>query len=306
MVDNPLPNFPKFSPNEENPPSSPPLKEEVISVGSVYSSDKISKRNTILGVLGVVFFLFSTLGALFLVKQRQETRKMASGQWWSCRVQGETIIITNNSNQQSEEVICVDKRGVDNASGCPCPDGSGGGRCDDGHLEVWKGRLAAGEIKTCTWLGGSPDGCAIFQLDIVHYVNGKWEGLNGCWYIKNNCDATCTPPPFPSSPPSSRACLWVKAFRVEGDITKPENWHELSLDELKNLKPGDKVYFGVGGSGSGIDRARFRINEGVWQEVGRDHLIPGIPRAFYLEYIIPEGVTDFVVEGQLHNPSGWF
>src|SRR3972149_6211544 len=107
-----------------------------------------------------------------------------------------------------------------------------------------------------------------------------------------------TPTPKPTSPPvKSARCLNVKAYDA--------NWNVLSSDDLKNLSPGNTVRFAVAGeatSGS-FDKARFSLNNSSLGETSNKK--PGT-QEFYVEYEIPENVTDFQVKGEVHHSElGW-
>jgi len=93
-------------------------------------------------------------------------------------------------------------------------------------------------------------------------------------------------------------CGWIKAYNLD--------WQELDQAGLSGLAAGDHLYFSVIGSDQGAgtaDRARFRVNSGSWQETTNKK--PGA-KEFYVEYVLPAGVTDFRVEAEVHYPSkGW-
>jgi hypothetical protein len=81
------------------------------------------------------------------------------------------------------------------------------------------------------------------------------------------------------------------------------SWQEVPQEQLDSLKPGDQVYLSVLGSTRNIDKARFRINGGEWQETTSKKETTG---EFYISYIIPTGVTNFRIEAEVHHPTlGW-
>jgi len=82
------------------------------------------------------------------------------------------------------------------------------------------------------------------------------------------------------------------------------SWQEISQEQLNSLHSEDQVYFSVlGEPSSAIDKARFRINSGEWQETTNRKEDAG---EFYISYIIPSGVTNFKVEAEVHHPTlGW-
>jgi hypothetical protein len=106
-----------------------------------------------------------------------------------------------------------------------------------------------------------------------------------------------TPTPTPTETYAS--CLEIQVFDTEWD----------PIVDLSSLIAGDVVRFTVSGetnSGS-FDKARFRINSPTWRTVVVAKK-PGTDN-FYDEYTIPEGVTSFTINVQLHHTSSdidWF
>jgi len=111
---------------------------------------------------------------------------------------------------------------------------------------------------------------------------------------RNKCGST----PSTGTPGGPTAqCLNIKAFDV--------NWALLTSEQLKALKAGDKVRFTVGGTASSgsFDKAKFKING-----VDRPEVAAKRPDSneFYDEYTIPEGVTTFTINAQIHHTTlGW-
>jgi hypothetical protein len=109
---------------------------------------------------------------------------------------------------------------------------------------------------------------------------------------------TATPTPRPGVEISAR-CLNIQVFDT--------NWDEIT--DLSSLKAGDIIRFTVSGTtnSGNIDKARFRINSPTWR-TGVVAKRPGTSE-FYDGYTIPEGVTSFTINAQLHHTNtgiGWF
>lgn len=121
-----------------------------------------------------------------------------------------------------------------------------------------------------------------------------------------NCDGVspyaerCSlqPQKCPTSPPGdggpTAQCLDIKAFDT--------NWNQLTTDQLKLLKSGDKVRFTVAGQASSgnFDKARFKING-----VQRPEVTGKRPATeeYFDEYTIPEGITTFSISAQIHHTT---
>lgn len=126
-----------------------------------------------------------------------------------------------------------------------------------------------------------------------------------CSLEPEQCEPSSTPTPGPTSTPTPTptetyaSCLEVQAFDTEWD----------PIVDLSSLVAGDVVRFTVAGdtnSGS-FDKARFRINSPTWRTVVVAKK-PGT-NSFYDEYTIPEGVTSFTINVQLHHTDSdisWF
>ncbi|MCK4588313.1 hypothetical protein KAT60_00665 [Candidatus Woesebacteria bacterium] len=107
-----------------------------------------------------------------------------------------------------------------------------------------------------------------------------------------------TPTPTPTDE-TYASCLEIQAFDTE--------WNPIA--DLSSLVAGDVIRFTVSGdtnSGS-FDKARFRINSPTWRTVVVAKK-PGTSN-FYDEYTIPEGVTSFTINAQIHHTNldiDWF
>ena len=114
------------------------------------------------------------------------------------------------------------------------------------------------------------------------------------------CAGASTPVPTLTPPPGGGVvaqCLNIRAFDT--------NWTELTIAQLAQLKAGDKVRFAVGGTASGgsFDKAKFKING-----VERPEVTGKRPdsQEYFDEYTLPEGVTTFTINAQIHHSSlGW-
>lgn len=102
-----------------------------------------------------------------------------------------------------------------------------------------------------------------------------------------------------ATPPPAAQCVDVKAYTTE--------WQLLEASDLALLQPGDVVRLTVRGSTtSGVfDKARFTINGDRRAEVTGKR-----PQTeeFFDEYTVPEGVTSFSVDAEVHHQGldTWF
>ncbi|MGB6838774.1 MAG: hypothetical protein WBD86_02415 [Microgenomates group bacterium] len=113
---------------------------------------------------------------------------------------------------------------------------------------------------------------------------------------KLECGTSPDPRCTGNGPGITASCLDIKAFDTE--------WNRIT--NLSTLKAGDVVRFTVSGSASSgsFDKARFIINSATRPEVTVKR--PGTEE-FYDEYTIPEDVTSFTINAQVHHSTlGWF
>ncbi len=105
----------------------------------------------------------------------------------------------------------------------------------------------------------------------------------------------------PPSAPQGGACFNIRTYDLEDN--------ELSIQDLSNLQPGDRIKFvvaGVATPNGTYDRARFRVTTGdiipSWNEVTTSDE----DSTFYYIYTIPDDAETFKVEAQIHHSvSGW-
>lgn len=130
--------------------------------------------------------------------------------------------------------------------------------------------------------------CGAEQIDVAcggaGFVDGLWERY------PDDCTET------PQTPGVSASCLNIQAFDTE--------WN--SITSLSSLVAGDVVRFTVAGttSSGSFDKARFNINGTFRSEVSVKK--PGTEK-FYDEYTIPENITTFTIDAEVHHTTlGWF
>lgn len=188
-----------------------------------------------------------------------------------------------------------------------CPNGLGAdGKCNLNDTGAWQ------KFGSCSSLWNSLGEGQCGQVDTVNESNVYCNAEGVCESkIVNRTDCSKTPtkpspstptptPQPPTEPPSepvTAACHEIKVYDT--------NWNQIT--DLSTLKAGDTIRFTVSGqttSGT-IDMARFRVNSPAWRAAVTQKR-PGT-QEFYDEYTIPEGVTSFTVNAQLHHTSlGWF
>lgn len=95
-----------------------------------------------------------------------------------------------------------------------------------------------------------------------------------------------TPTPTPGNTP---VCQNIKLYKDGTQVT-----------DLTTLRPGDVVVLAVKGNLSPT-KAHFRINGGTWTETTTTNS----SGEFTLSYTIPDGITDFVIEGEVFTNGAW-
>lgn len=102
---------------------------------------------------------------------------------------------------------------------------------------------------------------------------------------------TGTPPPGTPTQPPGPQCQNIKIYKAG---------QALSAADLANLKPGDD--FNIVIIGAGATKARARVNGGDWTETTDVHTLTG---GFRVPFTIPQGVTNFSIEGELFIGGAW-
>lgn len=127
--------------------------------------------------------------------------------------------------------------------------------------------------KTCCLPGYTcgPDGIGCYR-----------EGGGG---DDNGDDDTVEPTPTASIVP---VCQNIKIYKNGAQVTP------------STLLPGDVVTLAVKGNLSPT-KSRFRINGGAWQETTTKNA----SNEYTLSYTIPDGVPDFVIEGEVFTNGAW-
>ena len=152
------------------------------------------------------------------------------------------------------------------------------------------------EYSTCNDIGGS---C----ISVDNCPHECWnDGTTDCSRPDMtccDCESTVTTPLTAKTtlPPGVDCnCLTIKAFDAEWNV----------ITNLSSLVADDVVRFTVSGktNSGAIDKARFTINGTLKSEVTAKR--PST-NEFYDEYTIPEDVSTFTINAELHHTSiGWF
>ncbi len=307
--------IPPSAANSTVPPPPPIIEEQkegkadippIVTTGGK-PKGKVSKK-VIATILGILFLVGGVSAGVILVQQQQEIREEASVTEPHCTVlDSQSYCI---GNYLSNDCWCGDVSGPSNADYWCCTlKGNPGVIVSDknccppaGWADYTWGATEYGEdwcfntaVPSCVGDSDTPVGSTT--------VSCGTEPDSRC----NGTVSTPTPtPPTPTPTPTPTdeiycSCLEIQAFDTE--------WNELTSTELSNLKAGNTVRFTVSGTtnSGNIDKARFRINSPTWRTVVVAKK-PGTNK-FYDEYTIPEGVTGFTINAQLHHTSsdiGWF
>ncbi len=256
--------------------------------------EKYGGKKAIATIFGILILVGGVATGVLLVQRAQELReKAASGS--ECQQSPDCDLVDNAANQGSytasrpithafitDQVFHRYAPG-DSDDGCRRVTISGnfiswnrygsGSDCKDvSNVQVWLGE--AQPTPTATPTPTTPPGATATPTESI------------------------TSTPTPTTPLEVNAeCSSVKTYDTD--------WNLISNDDLKDLKSGDSVRFTVSGSSSGgfFDKARFTVNGSLKPEVSSKK--PG-SNEFYYEYMIPEGVINFTIKGEVHHSSlGW-
>lgn len=98
-----------------------------------------------------------------------------------------------------------------------------------------------------------------------------------------------TPPTATPTTGTTPICQNIKIYKGGSQVT-----------DLSSLRAGDAVVLAVKGNLSPT-KAHFRVNGGAWTETTTRNA----SNEWTLNYTIPTGVTDFVIEGEVFTNGGW-
>lgn len=187
----------------------------------------------------------------------------------------------------------------------------------------------AGATETLSASCNVPNNCGGCQVDIVGSGVNAGERMNnssGCNGPTPTTPKTNTPTPtIPSFQPKcpedilcsegSYACTGEDgcpsccAINCECVIIKVYNtsWRQFPTKDLTSIKPGDTIIFTAQGQTTQgtIDKARFKINNGNYQETSRKKTGT---QEYYLQYTIPDDATNVNVSAQVHlvETESWY
>ena len=118
-------------------------------------------------------------------------------------------------------------------------------------------------------------------------------------YICNPTVTVVVSPSPEASPDTSLVaqCLDVKVYDSE--------WSRLTVEDMKDLKPGDTIKISVSGATTlgNIDKARFKVNNGAEMESASKK--PS-SNEYYIDYTIPQGATGINIQAEVHHDTaGW-
>lgn len=288
-----------------------------LSVSSTNSSPKKSRLKVLAGALTLFLVLISIPLAVFLVQKNQQIEEKAAGEGklvcmpldnkgnlTNEKYKYNRIKVINNTNRQV--AIWIQENLCPYQGTAPAP----GYQCNQ-YAKRYPNNLSSGQSKIYSI---NVPNCQIGQLDVAqddeamgtygpdcyNTVDQQIWGGGIAFTIKANsqCAPQTTPTP---TPPITAQCREIKVYNLL--------WETISLKQLSNLQPGDQIKLAVRGETNReeIDKARFRVNAGSWQEAIKPRMIdPFDTKEFYIDYVIPEGTTDFTVQAEIHHQTlGW-
>lgn len=319
-------------------PPNEDFQEEITSLDFTPAAKKTDRTKKTLSLLVLIIVLVSVPVAVFLTMQSQEIRKKAQesypcqteedcpnpdhvchyGYCTSCSVFDEPTCWTHTS--------CCWEAGVCKTGACPNPppnpqvscsaDVSGvhirnlsttesvsgnvtwfSTKCNNEKGECFCGGATKTEYVSLgpgqSWDRGiAGDGC-MWQSDLSSSICSASDA--GCLPCETPPGAPPTPTPTPSPTPPSYilTCNFTRAYDLD--------WNQIT--NLNSLTIGQTVYFATGGTTThpqGITKARFRINNGAWQETTLKH-----DSDYYIQFTVPSA-GDYTVESMVYNPVlGW-
>ncbi len=307
------------------PPPTPPsesaqVMDSILETGSTtvvppvnqppHTNKPLPKKSGVKGiVLGLIALLLLTIpvAVYYISKQNESIADTRSSAYGACASAGECI-------QQSTNNICCQGTTSTNDPSCgtvpvrcvAAPTTPPGIDCGDGT------HCAVGQ--TCHCEGGQ--NCTSYtcwsEVDIRNRctdVGRSWcqnsentndNGYTCCaegyvcatrapWGCVRSTDGGGGDNPTPTTPPTIPVCQNIKVYKDGAQVT-----------DLTTLRAGNDVILAVKGN-LGPTKAHFRVNGGAWTETTTKNRND----EFTWEYTIPEGVTQFQIEGEVFTNGAW-
>ncbi len=301
--------------NSTVPPPPPIIEEQkegeanippIVTTGEK-PKGKVGKK-VIATILGILFLVGGVSAGVILVQQQQDIREQAAvisngnggggGTPTATPIPTSTPIATPTPWTPSPQCIADDECLGPGEDCCSSPSSGYFWASCPVTESICRSEGGTACIMDDYCLEGARDVCCNLQ----NYDDSTCETP-----IKKRCgagEATATPVPTATPTPRpgveiSALCLNIKAFDT--------SWNEIT--DFSSLRAGDVVRFTISGTtnSGNIDKAKFRINSPTWRTTVVNKK-PGT-NDFYDEYTIPEGVTSFTVNAQLHHTNSavdWF
>lgn len=193
-------------------------------------------------------------------------------------------------SQQNQQIADIRNRatGTDLYPGYEC--NKGGRTCQPGYeCHCTGGDACTGtECVSQTWIKNI---CTSDGRSWCDNMNGFAKTCCVKGYTCNpNGDGCVATNVNPTKPPSDTTpvCQNIKIYKGGTQVTP------------STLKAGDTIVLAVKGNLSPA-KAHFRINGGTWSETTTKNG----SGEFTLNYTIPDGITDFVIEGEVFTDGAW-
>jgi hypothetical protein len=165
---------------------------------------------------------------------------------------------------------------------------------------------AAGGSDTTLAAGQSTSASGCEQIDAVGYCGVCNDAQ--CNPPQGTPTATQAPTATPTTPPGATVtpttaiaceCVIIKVYDTD--------WRQYPERDLSSIKPGDTIIFTVQGQTTQgtIDKARFKINNGDYQETSSKKTGT---EEYYYQYTVPNTATAMNIEAEVHlvETGSWY
>ena len=281
-------------PKPETPPATlQPVPESAKPLPASAGTKKTGMKG---GVLAIIITLLFTLpvAVYFISQQNRKVAELRGKAYAGCSGNTPSLGCEFGTWYCNNGSYACDMGGTITGS-CPNPNVIGGG-------------------DPCT-LNGVSVNCSVVHMIRCNCGGNVWVAGQEtstcdslCSGIGFPCDTTCgddgpadddtsIPTPTPTVPGptatpttgTAPVCQNIKIYKGNAQVTNPST-----------LRPGDVVTLAVKGNLSPT-KAHFRVNGGSWTETTTKNAA----NEHTLSYTIPEGVTDFVIEGEVFTNGAW-
>ncbi|MBI4058196.1 hypothetical protein HY408_00345 [Candidatus Gottesmanbacteria bacterium] len=275
------------------PPPPPPIETTLMAPPASSKPPKKSRKKLAFTMTAIAILVIGLIASLIMVKQSQDTRQFASGNWCNpdpvgtiygvceppgatdCGGDGKATVCGDDYRWHATGACCIQPTPPPPGDQCgvkcaihECPQGCTvyNDCCPDGSHNISDSCPTGSGTTTCALpecrdpdpefvdcAGAQSSGCG--QVDRLDSGN-QYCGVQGtqCANGTNACETTPNPSPS-TSPEPTPSCERIKAYKVNDQGV----WTRLNQSAMNALTPGEIIRITVSGTHGNLTKGRIRV-----------------------------------------------